>query len=857
VQLPVGAITESILVTGEEEKVLEVSRTELSQGILPVQIRQLPVRGRNFVDLTLLTPRVIQSDRSSQGSAQQTFGTQHLQLSFSGLRNQYNLMLMDGADATWHIAQVVKSFYSLEAVREFRVIGNLAPAEYGRLMGGAVVVATQTGTNEFHGVGFYYLRHSGLDARDILTRRHHFRLGQFGGGIGGPIIRDRIFLFGNYEGSRQRKALQLPQQFLENVGRVNERLRQLGLPEENPGELYKRDADAGLIRADVNWGKHQLFLRYNIFDDREENYLAGEIGALGLPLSPNGGAEYELRDQAVVAGVTSVIGARWINEGLFQFSTTRLRSDVPRLPDFTLVVLGFAEMGNTLAYSQLPHERRWQVRDYVGYTRGGHQFKFGIDVNHLQTSVRLGNTRRLVIFPNLASFLALTPAQVQLYSEGRGTIGTEWHLVGLFGQTQWQATPRLTLSLGLRYDVEVVGGEAPVIVETDKNNVQPRVGMAYSLTSKTVLRTGFGVFHGNYFESYVAAVDIFGRVNFPNFSDAYVRANPFARKYRPRPDYNYWVVVSGPAARELFLDFVRTKRVPPPAGAASLVINRPDPPNPYALQWGVEIQRELWGGVSMEIGYAGVRGLKMPVAINTNLMPAAATLPSGKNDYQFPARRWDPNFSTIYVLSPLGSSIYHGLTLSVRRQWARGIGMVVNYAFSKTIDNNQGPGTFTAPEDPYRLDLDRAVSADDLPHRVVANVWMEAPASWPFLFRDFQVSTIVTAEIGRVHNVTVGRDVNRDGQAFTDRPGALGRNTYRGPKFVSVDLRVGRKVPLGERIRMEAGVDVFNLFNRVNILNVNTTWGSEDLGRPSQPAFGNPQRVANARQIRLGLRLAW
>jgi hypothetical protein len=107
VQLPVGAITESILVTGEEEKVLEVSRTELSQGILPVQIRQLPVRGRNFVDLTLLTPRVIQSDRSSQGSAQQTFGTQHLQLSFSGLRNQYNLMLMDGADATWHIAQLV------------------------------------------------------------------------------------------------------------------------------------------------------------------------------------------------------------------------------------------------------------------------------------------------------------------------------------------------------------------------------------------------------------------------------------------------------------------------------------------------------------------------------------------------------------------------------------------------------------------------------------------------------------------------------------------------------------------------------------------------------------------------------
>jgi hypothetical protein len=496
------------------------------------------------------------------------------------------------------------------------------------------------------------------------------------------------------------------------------------------------------------------------------------------------------------------------------------------------------------------------MRENVGYVRGSHQLRFGVEYNRLQALAKIGNTRRLIIFPNLASFLAVSPVQAQLYSEAR-PMGTRWDLVGVYGQTQWQATSRLMLNMGVRYDVEVVGGEAPVIVETDTNNVQPRVGLAYSLTSKTVLRAAFGVFHGNLFESYVATVDNFGRVNFPSFSEAYLQANPWARKYRPRPDNHYWVTISGPAARDVFLEFVRTKRIPPPTGAASLVLNRPDMLNPYALQWGMQIQQELGKGWGIEIGYAGVRGLKMPVFIDTNLMPAVAKLPNGKNDYQYPTRRWDPNFSTVYILSPLAASTYHAVTVTARRIWARGFGVVANYTFSKAIDNNQGPGTFTAPEDPYRLDLDRARSSDDIPHRFVASVTAEAPRRWPLLMRDFQVGVILVAESGRVHNVIVGRDVNRDGQAFTDRPGILGRNTYRGPEYASVDLRVARRVPVGERLRVEAGVDVFNLFNRVNILNVNTTWGSEDLARPPQPAFGQPQKVGNARQIRLSLRLSW
>jgi len=857
VRLPVGQITESIVVGGEESPLLEPTRTDLGQSIAPTQIMNLPVRGRSFIDLTLLTPRVLQSDQSSRGSAQQVWGGQFIQLSFNGLRNQYNFLAIDGADATWHIANLLKTFYSLEAVREFRVINGMFGTEYGRTMGGIVTVATRSGTNAVQGTAFYFGQHDKLDARDILTRREHFRFHQFGGTVGGPLLRDRAFYFGAYEGWRQRRAPQLTDAFLANLGAVNQVLRQLGVPEEDPTVKFIDDRDMALLRGDISWGSHQLLLRYNLFSLREENYLVGEVSILGNPVTPTGGSDYDLRDHAVVGGVTSIFGPKWVNEFLFQFSTMFMSARQPKIPHATLSITGFADIGNGAVSMDLPYERRWQVREHITYQGGAHQLKFGADYNFIQARSRIGTARRWIIFPNLPAFLQLSPSLVQLFPDPPFVIA-KWNLLGVFGQDQWRVGSRLTVNLGLRYDVEVTGGEVSVITETDKNNFQPRLGLAYQVTPKTVLRMGFGVFHGNLFESYPGQIDGFGRVNFPpQFSEAYLRANPWARKYRPRRDVYYVVNVVGPAARAVFLDYMLRGIIPPPGGLGTMSIERPDMPNPYAMNWGVEVQRELGWGWGVEVNYTGTRGLKMPVFIDTNLMPAVAKLPNGKNDYQYPTRRWDPNFSTINILFPIGASIYHGGTITVRRAFARHFGLTANYTFSKGIDNNQSPGTLFAPEDQHRIDLDRSLSSDDMPHRFVLNMLAEAPKQWHPLVRDFHMSVIVTAQSGRVHNVIVGRDVNRDGKPQTDRPGLLGRNTYRGPKFASVDLRVGRTVPIGEKLRVQVTGEIFNLFNRVNIINVNSVWGHEDLNRPPQPDFGKPQRVDKARQIRLGLRLSW
>jgi hypothetical protein len=499
IRLPVGAITESVVITGEEAPALEPTRTELSQGIVPVQMEGLPVRGRNFIDLTLLTPRVLQSDQSSRGSAQQVWGGQFIQLSFNGVRNQYNFLAVDGMDGTWHIANLLKTFYSLDAVREFRVVNGMFGAEYGRTMGGVVTVATRSGTNQVQGTAFYFVRHNKLDARDILTRREHFRFHQFGAAVGGPIRRDRVFYFGSYEGGRQRKAPQLTEAFVANVGAVNQVLRQLGVPEEDLGVKFEDDRDMALVRGDVSWGRHQILARYNVHSLRQENYQVGEISILGNPVSPNGGTKYDLRDHAVVGGVTSVLGAQWVNEAAFQFSSLFMSARAPKIPHATLIVTGFADIGKLL-FRELPYERRWQIRESVAYSGGGHQAKFGVDYNVIQTRSRFTG-RRWAIFPNLQSFLQLAPVFVTLHPDPP-LMTAKWHLVGVFGQDQWRLGPRLTLNLGLRWDVEVLGGEVTVQTETDKNNVQPRVGLAYQMTPRTVLRMGFGVFHGNLFETF-------------------------------------------------------------------------------------------------------------------------------------------------------------------------------------------------------------------------------------------------------------------------------------------------------------------------------------------------------------------
>jgi hypothetical protein len=216
-ELNVGNVVETLIVS-DALPTIEPTRTASSQVIEERQVQALPVAGRNFVQLALITPKVLPASViASRGYLGDRY--RESQFSFSGVRHQFNYQTMDGADAVVSSANAVKSFYSIESVREFRVVNLLYTAEQGHAIGGIINVITRSGTNQWRGSVYEFLRNDKLDRRDLLTPAdfHVFRRNQFGLAVGAPVKQDRLFFFGNYEGQRQARAPRYPKDYLDNV----------------------------------------------------------------------------------------------------------------------------------------------------------------------------------------------------------------------------------------------------------------------------------------------------------------------------------------------------------------------------------------------------------------------------------------------------------------------------------------------------------------------------------------------------------------------------------------------------------------------------------------------------------------
>jgi hypothetical protein len=236
---------------------------------------------------------------------------------------------------------------------------------------------------------------------------------------------------------------------------------------------------------------------------------------------------------------------------------------------------------------------------------------------------------------------------------------------------------------------------------------------------------------------------------------------------------------------------------------------------------------------------------------NLNAVPTGTHPVTGKPVYG--ARRF-PEYDLINPFFYVSQSVYHGGTAQVRYRWGERLDVNAHYTFSKTIDLPTGIALQQIPEDPRNWRQDRGLSNQHVGHRFVLNLLGTSPSSWGIL-RNFKLGGIVTLQSGRYFNVITGADTNGDGNPLTDRPGKLGRNTFKGDPYYSVDVRVSREVHVSERVVLEPLAEVFNLFNTVNVLEYNTVWGSADLGARPAPDFGTLRSVAPARQIQLALRL--
>jgi hypothetical protein len=439
-------------------------------------------------------------------------------------------------------------------------------------------------------------------------------------------------------------------------------------------------------------------------------------------------------------------------------------------------------------------------------------------------------------------------------------------------QDQWKPRSNLTLTLGLRYDIDFLPSASTIRLNgpmnpTNFGNLQPRAGVAYSfLRGRGVLRAGFGIFTGPFDYSDImvswqgaAAFTYMRQPILPGFQ------NPPANFVGLGP--SGIVGVDGPTlARQAFLAFAGTGAYPSP----SILLQFPlgyvprKFPNAYAEQAHLEIENEVGQNFFLSVGYQFVHALKLPLYLSINGV-SNGILPSGVQSFT-PA---DPDFGFSLMASPSGFSIYHAGTVSLRKPFARHYSVLANYTFSKSIDLATDVQLTDSPMDYLRPQLDRAVGDNDVRHRFVLTLLAESPDSWTAVLRNLTFSLLNTLESPRYYTIFAGFDVNGDGFPFSDRVGAIGRNTYRGDASYTTDIRFQKAFKVRELFEAEASVEAFNLFNRPNVNAMDTVYGAADfLGpiprhfgdgivSPANPNFGTPSFVSPARQLQLSLRFTF
>jgi hypothetical protein len=969
VTLNVAASSEVVTVTTEAPPV-EPTRSETSQVIDSVHIEGLPTNGRQFVDFALLTPGVATGRTSIQSTFTETEVTR---ISFGGMRDLSNAVTVDGADYINMATGSQRSTPSQEAVSEFRVVNNSYGAEYGRALGGIVNIVTKSGTNDLHGSLYGYLSNRAANARSPLQlpQFDQYRRGQFGGTLGGPIRKDRTFFFMNYDGQRFAQSPTYPGTLIENLDTINAAKVAMGLPPENLNELKTLDHDNGFIRLDhqIN-SASRLNVHYGIFDSRNLNTLVGDTldgGGIGAPSSGHNGF---IRDQSLVGTLNSLLKPSLVNTALVQYArrhyifpgnTGQPNLDIPN----TLL------FGHNFGTFDATNESRIQVSDSLAWVKGNHYLRFGGDFNHIWDFVIWpGFTPMRIVFPGfncmvdfanfvnpeagvpaaeappcgafgLPDFLHGVPIVFWGAPVGTGpivpgslppVIPTTWQnayvnpqdyfvrlnhgYLGLFAQDQWHITPKVTLNYGLRWDFET---GLTQVVNHDFRGFQPRIGLAYSPTKHTVIRSGFGIFDDHYTMTFFFVTYPQREVVIPNVPQ------PFVRRGNETATY---VLNLLPFQPIVFgdLKYPDGSTPPLPADAAkTLILTGQTPPNfgtgppgtlvtasgggidrnsriPYSEQASLGIDQELGHGIVLSAQYLFVASHKQVRPENLNVCPpggesndatfcppASAVgfpdnkLPDGRDAFSGPLYS---NAGLMYYLDNSGVSVYHGGSIGLNGRVGSNFRFNANYTFSHTMDD----GTFTTfvstPQDLYDRAAERADSVQDVRHRFVMNFVAQGPQK-TFL-RNFELSNILNLQSGRPFTIFVGNDINNDTNPVTDRVGLSRRNTYRGDHLYSNDVRLAYKFLIAENKKLELAVDGFNVFNRPNVDEVTSVYGGGTIdfcgatprhykdaasvaiqnfqvacpagngGAPiPNPLFGTPRTMFNPRQLQFSARFTF
>jgi hypothetical protein len=838
--MQVQTVAENVVVTGTTP-VVDVTKSEVGGIVSQQQIESLPVNSRQYLSLALLMPG------TSMDSTRPFFATVNVggSVTFNSTGN-----LVDGVINNFAEDGEPRQNLPEDAVEEFRVSNVQYKAEFGLATGGIVQVQTKSGTNLLHGTAFEYFRDKSLNALGVFeTEKPDYRRHQFGGSIGGPIVRDRFHYFGAVERTRVEEFYTvetgLPQFYSALHGTF---------PKPFTRNMYFARVDGQLTNA------QSFFARYAHEDEKSTCNQCGGTTA------STAGFDQETPRRAMVLGHTWVRGTRQLNDFRFQYARaayyispagTEIWKDIsdnpPARTDRLTRQYVFPGVTYGSSNDQIGPESRWQLKDTYAITMPAHDLKFGVDISYMPYQYEsTGNPLGTYSFgqnqyfnpDDPASIAALTGAVT--FSASLPPVTTSHpnkYYVG-FVQDDWKLHDNVTVNLGLRYerlygaanedlDPSVFPIPIPYIdvsARGDTNNFGPRAGVAWDLfgTGGTVVRSGYGLYYGH--------VRILGNLNeFRNYQQFSVNISnpPYPDPYLGRDPRSF--IVSAPA---------------------NIAVVANDYVQPYSHQFNAGVSHQLSNEFAIHVD-----GVVTNTDHDRKILDINARTPGA-------TARPNPTFARVDENQSTGSARYRALYTKLEKRFSRRHQFMVTYTYMRSRDNNP----LNRYLDAFNLDLDWGPSSGERRHAVVASGSVLLPY-------DVTVGAIWTGRTSLPWSATAGRDLNGDAFNTDLVPGttrnagsrsldlaavnawratnnlpAIPESQIESSRINIVDVRASKAFRFNASTKIDLTAQVFNLLNTDNL---QAQYGGGRVSNSLSATFGRILTARPGRQAEFAVRFAW
>jgi hypothetical protein len=942
IELTPGGPSDQIVVTVNQD-MIRSGTMDRAAVIDTRQILDLPLDGRNFLELSLLLPGTAAAAQGSPGSIRGEF-TVHA----NGAREDSNNFVLDGVFNNDPKLNTFAINPPADAIREFGILTSTYDASSGRSAGAQVNVALKSGTNGFHGTAYDFFRNAALDARNYFASPSdpapRYQRNQYGFSLGGPVRRNRTFFFFDYEGRRMNEgitqvtnvptALERKGDFSQSLsqpidpytqapfpnGKISsDRIGAIGsaianlypLPDRNaPGQNYVsspvlRDRDDRFdARLDHKVSaKSSLVGRYS-FSDRDyyEPFSGPSFARI-----PGYGANVPRRAQNVMIGEDHTFRASLINQvrvafnrvssGSFQETRSGSLNKSVGLPELSsnprdygltlITVSGYSPIGDEYNNPQHSTTNVFQLNESLTYNRGRHLIKLGADYRDLQQNAfRDVQARGFMAFSDYGQVTGNGLADMLLgfvtYSGGARLDNPQYLRArswNAFVHDSFRLSSNVTLLFGLRYEYNMppvdrydraniydpmtkslvavgTGGIPRGGYFPDRNNLAPRVGLAWSPLAGTAVRAGYGVYYDQ--SSLAPGEGLYFNKPYYDFKIYYplpglplTISNPFPSSYP----------LSLPASALSFDRFLRT---------------------PYMQQWNLTVEHQFGNDRVVEVAYVGSKGTKFLAGRDLN-QPAPSAMQ--------PNPRPVPQFADIMYLESRGSSSYHSLQARYQQRLRAGFTGLISYTFGRSLDTGStffsSAGDANFPQNSANPGAEKGRSDFDVRHRFSAGFSYEyLCASKNWLLSGWSTQGIITAQSGRPFTIALLGEIDNsntgmaslgfgannrpsrvgtgvpgnpnpsawfDTAAFVFAPygsfGNSGRNILDGPGYKDVSLSVIKNSKLNDDFNVQFRAEIFNALNHTNFDLPDSFLGS--------PTFGKISSAASPRRIQFGLKLIW